>query len=109
MSQEPSASNSADELLTKRKRQKSDDEPSRKRTAKRKEKSQSTASGEKVTEDDLFVNPTIASMDGQLIADFFARQIKRFEPDLSLIELHDRRIPGAWICTAATYSASVKL
>lgn len=33
-------------------------------------------------------------MDAQLISDYMARQIKRFEPDLSSVELEDRRVPG---------------
>jgi len=33
-------------------------------------------------------------MDAQLISDYMARQIKRFEPNLSVVELEDRRVPG---------------
>lgn len=40
------------------------------------------------------LNEDIARMDGQLMADYFARQIKRFEPDLGVDELEDRRVAG---------------
>lgn len=33
-------------------------------------------------------------MNAQLLGDLVARQIKRFEPDLSMVEVEDRRIPG---------------
>jgi len=43
------------------------------------------------------INPDIARMDPQLLGDLVARQMKRFEPDISTVELEDRRIPGKCI------------
>lgn len=68
-----------------------------KRAAKRKKKA--VTAGPSVFDEidgDLHVNPAIARMDGALLADHIARQTKRFEKDISVVELEDRRIPGAF-------------
>ena len=40
------------------------------------------------------VNTAIGKMNSSLLADYVARRTKRFGPDLSLVELEDRHIPG---------------
>jgi protein CMS1 len=40
------------------------------------------------------VNEDVGLMNSQLLADLVAQSIRRFEPDLSLVELEDRYIPG---------------
>ena len=40
------------------------------------------------------LNLAIAKLDKRLLADYIAKQTKRFFPDLSLVELEDRYIPG---------------
>jgi len=40
------------------------------------------------------VNTAIAKLDPQLIADYVAQKVKRFEKELSAVELEDRYIPG---------------
>lgn len=42
------------------------------------------------------VNLTFGKLDNQLLADYLARRTKHFEPDLSLLELEERRIPGRY-------------
>ena len=43
---------------------------------------------------DQGINHTIAKLDNRLLADYIARRVKHFSPDLSLVEVEDRRIPG---------------
>ena len=43
---------------------------------------------------DLGLNLAIAKLDNSLLADYVAKQTKRFFPNLSLVELEDRYIPG---------------
>ena len=43
---------------------------------------------------DLGLNLAIAKLDNRLLADYVAKQTKRFFPNLSLVELEDRYIPG---------------
>lgn len=43
---------------------------------------------------DRCLNLAIAKSDKRLLADYIAKQTKRFFPDLSLVELEDRYIPG---------------
>jgi len=40
------------------------------------------------------VNTAIAKLDPQLIADYVGQKVKRFERELSAVELEDRYIPG---------------
>lgn len=40
------------------------------------------------------LNLAIAKLDKRLLTDYIAKQTKRFFPDLSLVELEDRYIPG---------------
>lgn len=43
---------------------------------------------------DRGLNLAIAKLDKRLSADYIAKRTKRFSPDLSLVELEDRYIPG---------------
>lgn len=40
------------------------------------------------------INNAFSSMDNQLLADYIAQQTRKFESDLSSIELEDKYIPG---------------
>ena len=40
------------------------------------------------------VNTAISKMDNRLLADYFTRRTKRFNPDLSFLESQDRQVPG---------------
>ena len=62
---------------------------------KRKEKKSLKQLAERDDLDDAHsVNKSIGQMDGQMLADRIAQKSKRFEPDLSLVELEDRRLSG---------------
>ena len=66
-------------------------------TAKRKrsKKSKRRNSDENDSLDiDRGLNLAIAKLDKRLSADYIAKRTKRFFPDLSLVELEDRYIPG---------------
>ena len=43
---------------------------------------------------DLGLNLAITKLDNRLLADYVAKQTKRFFPNLSLVELEDRYVPG---------------
>lgn len=48
----------------------------------------------------------IGRMNSQLLANYTARQTKKFRSDLSILELHDLTIPGKtydWVFTARGY------
>jgi len=72
------------------KRQKSKQKSS---NATRGEKFQAASARQEQREEQESETP-FGQMDAQLVSDYMARQIKRFEPDLSLVELEDRRVPG---------------
>ena len=44
------------------------------------------------------LNRSIGQMNIPLLADYFAQRTKRFSPNLSLVELQDRQIPGKGGC-----------
>lgn len=77
------------------KRKREDDvEPKQsKRAEKRKNKKPKNADNEDLNEE-LGLNLAIGRMDSQLLADYMAQRTKRFEPDLSMVELEDRYVPG---------------
>lgn len=63
------------------------------RAAKRNKKAAPVNSSGDINER-LQINPAIAQMDGPLLADHVARLTRRFEKDISLVEVEDKRIPG---------------
>jgi len=40
------------------------------------------------------LNTAIGRMDASHLADYVAKQTKKFQPELSVVELEDRRVPG---------------
>ena len=66
--------------------------PSSPRKIKRKKKKSRGQDNEIDAENHLDLS--ISRLDPQLLADLIAKQTKRFEPQLSLIELEERRIPS---------------
>lgn len=44
-------------------------------------------------DEDRQINRSVGRMDGTMFADYMARAVKRFEPELSLVEMEDLRIP----------------
>lgn len=80
----------------KRKEQSDGGQPISKRAAKKRRKAAAAPSEYDEIDEKLQINPAVARMDAALLADHVARQTKRFEKDLSAVELEDLRIPGAW-------------
>ena len=74
---------------TKRKRE---DEPKSKRAAKRKRTKKPKDIDDDELDEELGINTAIARMDSGLLADYVAQRTKRFESDLSLVELEDRYV-----------------
>lgn len=82
------------ERKAKKRKHAEDDPQSTKKVAKRPKRKNPIAPDDEEYDMERQVYKTIAHMDGKLLADYHARQVKRFEPDLSLVELEDRRVPG---------------
>ena len=78
---------------TKRKRDQLD-VPSEKSVRKIKRKRRKVTKEEDDVDVAHHINSPISKLDPQLLADLLAKQTKRFNPDLSLIELEEKRIPG---------------
>lgn len=80
-------------------KRKRDDEDDGKKTAKKKKKKNFKKKVPKDINDDdldekLGLNLAIGRMDGQLLVDHVAQRTKRFEPELSTVEMEDRYLPG---------------
>lgn len=99
------------EKLGKRKRE---DKPPVKK-AKKQKKEKRTKKPKDIDEDDLDadlgINHAISRMDGQLLVDYVAQRTKRFETDLSAVELEDLYLPSntiflriLWYCLNANTS-----
>lgn len=80
---------------SKRKAESDDGEPPiSKRALKKKKKSKKAHSADDEIDEEQHINRAISKMNGGLLADLVARQTKRFAPNMSVLELEDRRIPG---------------
>lgn len=91
----PQSSASASPPPTKRKRDKDDDgevSPVAKRKAKKAKKAKPAQDADVDLENG--VNNALGKMDNRLLADYVAQKTKRFESNLSLLELEDKHIPG---------------
>ena len=44
------------------------------------------------------INTALGKFDSHLLADYVAQQTKRWAPDLSLVEMEDKYIPGRYEC-----------
>jgi len=82
-----------------KKRKREADLPEAKKTAK-KPKNKKTKEVENDELDlELCINRTFSHMDNRLLADYIAQRTRRYESDLSSIELEDRFLPGVYCCT----------
>lgn len=100
---------SATTRVSKRKADAEDATPAlSKRAAKRLKSKRSTRTEAKDpdVDDENQINLAIGRMGPSHIADHIARQTKRFEPELSIVELEDRRIPGKSRATCCASFAS---
>ncbi|KAK5017089.1 Protein cms1 [Cryomyces antarcticus] len=98
-----SPSPSPSSTSTKRKRDTQAQPAESKRAAKR----QRTKKPKDIDDDELNtaagVNTAVAHMDSRLLADHVAQRTKRFEPELSLVELEDRYIPERAILDTSSW------
>ena len=88
-----SLSPSPDPTSTKRKRE-TEAPTESKRAAKRRKSKKPKDIADDALDLEAGLNHAIAHMDSQLLADHIAQRTKRFQTDLSLVELDDLRIPG---------------
>lgn len=80
------------------KRRREEDSKQSKRAKRRKNKKPKNIDDEDLNEE-FGLNLAVARMDSQLLADYMAQRTKRFEPDLSMVELEDRYVPGTfYVC-----------
>jgi protein CMS1 len=70
------------------------EQPSSKRAAKKAKNKKSKADGDDDLDLEAGVNKSFASMDQQLLADYVARQTKKFESELTELELKDKYLPA---------------
>lgn len=84
---------SSEEFSRKRKRR---PEPERalKDAATRGKRKKAKAIEEDEMDVDAGLNNAFSHMDSQLLADYVAHRTRRYESDLSLVELEDKNIPG---------------
>ncbi|KAF2146235.1 uncharacterized protein K452DRAFT_219405 [Aplosporella prunicola CBS 121167] len=74
------------------KRKRDDDSKQSKRARRRKNKTPKNID-EGDLDEEKGMNVAIGRMDSRLLADYMAQRTKRYEPDLSLVELEERYIP----------------
>lgn len=65
-----------------------------KKSAKRRKLKKPKDVNDEALDTDLGVNHVIAHMDSRLMADHIAQRLRRFQPELSLVEVEERHIPG---------------
>jgi protein CMS1 len=75
------------------KKRKRDDAEKRKAKKNRRNKKPNDIHEDDLDEE-LGVNLAIGKMDGNLIVNYTARRTKKFEPDMSTVELDDLYLPG---------------
>ncbi|EOD44670.1 Replication regulator protein [Neofusicoccum parvum] len=84
------------------KRKREDDSKLSKRAKKLKTKKPKNVDNEDLSEE-LGLNLAIGRMDSKLLADYMAQRTKRFEPDLSMVELEDRYVPEKAILDTSSW------
>jgi protein CMS1 len=88
---------SSDNEHSSKKRKRSDEDAAAEKKAARKKKrtlKKPKDIDDEHLDDKLGVNHAIAHMDSRLFVDHLAQRVKRFRPELSVVELEDMYIPG---------------
>ncbi|GAB7355997.1 hypothetical protein MBLNU459_g6624t1 [Dothideomycetes sp. NU459] len=75
-----------------------------KRAAKRKKSKKPKDISDEALDEEKGVNHAIAHMDSQLLADHIAQRTKRFQTDLSTVELEDLRVPATAILDTTRFT-----
>ncbi|KUJ07321.1 uncharacterized protein LY89DRAFT_677939 [Mollisia scopiformis] len=95
-----------DAIPSSKKRKRSTEEP----TAQKSAKKTKTKKAKDVEEDELDteagINNAFSHMDNQLLADYIAQRTRRYESDLSSIELEDKYIPATAIADTTSWNQS---
>jgi protein CMS1 len=81
-----------DHLPSDRKRNR-DEEGVGPNSSKRKKKARRKITAEEIFDEELGVNTAIGQMDSQLLVDHVAKRTKKFEPNVSAVEMENRYIP----------------
>ncbi|EME38800.1 hypothetical protein DOTSEDRAFT_180706 [Dothistroma septosporum NZE10] len=87
---------------TKRKRE-ADDESKKAARKKKRTKKKPDDVDDSSLDSELGINRSIARMDSQLMADHIAQRTRRFQPDLSAVELEDVHIPAKAILDSTAF------
>ncbi|KAK8154997.1 U3-containing 90S pre-ribosomal complex subunit-domain containing protein [Phyllosticta citrichinensis] len=85
------------------KRKRGEEEPKQSKRAKRRKNKQPKDVHDEDLDEAAGLNRSIGRMDSRLLADYMAQRTKRFEPDLSLVELEDRYVPENSICDTSSW------
>ncbi len=80
-------------LPSHRKRNRDEEEEVGTISPKRKKKARRKITSDAVFDEELGVNTAIGQMDSQLLVDYVAKRTKKFEPNVSAVEMDDRYIP----------------
>lgn len=91
-----------DNLPPNRKRNR-DEEDVGTKSSKRKKKARRKITADEIFDEELGVNTAIGQMDSQLLVDYVAKQTKKFEPNISAVEMEDRYIPTCAILDTTSW------
>ena len=80
---------------TKRKRNNDSESAGPQKIAKRKKDKNAKAQDDQDLDVEAGVNMALGRMDSSLLADYIAQRTKRFEGDLSVVELEDKHVSSA--------------
>jgi protein CMS1 len=86
---------------SKKRKRGTDLEQGAKKAAKKSKRKKGEADGDIELDTDNGINKAFSYMDNQLLADYVAQRTRKYESDLSLVELEDKYIPGAYNCFQA--------
>ncbi|CZR58403.1 uncharacterized protein PAC_08295 [Phialocephala subalpina] len=87
-----------------KKRKRGAEEPATKKTAKKARSKKTKAVEEDELDTELGINSAFSHMDNQLLADYIAQRTKKYESDLSSIELEDKYIPANAITDTTSWN-----
>lgn len=76
------------------KRKRGEEEAKQSKRAKRRKNKKPKDVDDEDLDEAKGLNRSIGRMDSRLLADYMAQRTRRFEPDLSMVELEDRYVPG---------------
>src|SRR3954467_817329 len=90
----PEPNDSAELANSSKRKRAPDPEPISKRAAKKAKSKKNKPIVDDELDIELGINRAFSRMDNQLLADYIAQRTKRFEDDLTVVELEDKYIPG---------------